>query len=341
MQDIRRATIYKVAELANVSAMTVTRTFNNSGPVAAKTKSKILKIAEDLGYRPNIMAKSLRSGKTNSIGLLWSLGGPHDSIGVVRNISINLMRKGYACHVADSLSDPKIIKQCLKDFSSRNVDGIIIQLEKDLIQADKEIQGLLKEISNVVIVCPENLDFELDTITLDRTRSIRDIVDYLATHGRRNIIFFNSSDKMRSNAFFGQLKINKLAYSDESTIGLMGNWLEKEQLIGDVFRKTVIEKFGKKMPFDAVITSCDEGAVALISYFEENGYRVPDDIAVVGFNDSAMAPYLRPPLASVDRCNQDVAGNVTEMLLNRIKNPKLKRQHKLLEMKFIYRESAG
>ena len=76
---------------------TVAYALNGSeGKVSLSKRDIVLKSASKLGYRPNIMAQSLRSGKTNSIGLLWSLGGPHDSIGLVRNISIRLMRKSYA-----------------------------------------------------------------------------------------------------------------------------------------------------------------------------------------------------------------------------------------------------
>ena len=340
MQELKRANIYKVAELANVSAMTVTRTFNNSGPVAAKTKAKILKIAAELGYRPNIMAKSLRSGKTNSIGLLWSLSGPHDSLRVIRNISINLMREGYACHIADSLSDPKIIKHCLRDFCARNVDGIVIQLNDELIQ-NEEIKNLLQQISNVVVVSPSMIDFDKDVIVLDRKQSIRNIVDHFVAKGREKIVFFNSKERMLDNAFFEQLKSYDSCTLDKHVFHLAGKWLEKEQLIGDVFLDTLRQSTGGKITFDAVVTSCDEGAVALTNYFVEQGYRVPEDVAVVGFNDSSMASYLRPPLASVNRCDAELAETVTGMLLKRIKNPKISRQHKLIEMKFIWRESAG
>ena len=340
MQELKRANIYKVAELANVSAMTVTRTFNNSGPVAAKTKAKILKIAAELGYRPNIMAKSLRSGKTNSIGLLWSLSGPHDSLRVVRNISINLMREGYACHIADSLSDPKIIKHCLRDFCARNVDGIIIQLDEGLAQ-NEEIRNLLGQISNVVIVVPSTIDFGKDVLVLDRKQSVRDIVDHFAAKGRKKIVYFNSTERMSDNAFLEQLKLHGLCTLDKHVFHLTGRWLEKEQLIGDVFLDTLQQASGGKITFDAVITSCDEGAVALTNYFIEKGYKVPGDVAVAGFNDSSMASYLRPQLASVNRCDAELAETVTGMLMKRIKNPKMGKQRKLIEMKFVYRESAG
>lgn len=344
MQELRRTNIHKVAEIANVSAMTVTRSFNGSGPVAAKTKSKVLKVAAELGYRPNIMAQSLRSGKTNSIALLWSLGGPHDSIGLVRNISICLMHKGYACHVADSLGDPKIIKQCLSDFCSRNVDGVIVQFNEKLSK-DEEIYSLLCEISNVVIVTPESIDGKFDNLILDRVRATENIIDHFAETGRKKIVFITTSrDEYRELAFFERLKFHNLPYSDDSIIYLEKKEYEnKNNIVQDMSNSfaNALHKFNREIPFDAMMTSCDEGAAAIITYLDKLGCNVPEDIAVSGFNDSAMAPYLKPPLASVDRRNKDVAKSVTKMLLNRIKQTGLPPQHELLEMKFIPRESAG
>ena len=94
-------------------------------------------------------------------------------------------------------------------------------------------------------------------------------------------------------------------------------------------------------PFDALICSTDEGAAAVINYLYDMGCKVPDDVAVSGFNNIDITSYFKPPLASVDRRNQDVAECVTKMLLNRIANKDLPQQHEVIKMKFIHRESAG
>ena len=340
MINNRRTNIHKVAEVANVSAMTVTRVFNNSGPVADKTRSKVLAVASKLGYRPNIMAKSLRSGKTNSIGLLWSLTGPHSSISVVRNISIRLMNNGYACNVADSLSDPKIIKQCLADFSSRNIDGVIVQLIPKMLD-DKEILALLHEIRNVVLVVFDDVETEFDKLVRDRTQAARDVVDYFAASGRKKIVFFSSKNISKEQAFLEQLKRHDLPVIENSIVHFVRQWDDDEADIGRVYVETLEHYFGDKIPFDAVMTSCDEGAFAIMDCLSQKGFKIPEDIAVVGFNNSALAPYSRPRLASVDRRNIELADMVSKMILNRLKQKGIKQQVERLEMKFEKRESAG
>ena len=248
MQELRRASIHKVAKLANVSAMTVTRTFSGSAPVAAKTKEKVLKIASELGYRPSIMAQSLRSGKTNSIGLLCGLGGPHDSVGLIRDISIRLMRKDYACHVADSLGDPKIIKMCLDDFRSRNIDGLIIELSKNL-SGDKEICHLLHRLSNVLVISPKLLYEKFDTLILDHTQAIRGIVDHFAATGRKRIIFLTPAEDIREKAFIEQLKFHNLN-CDKNSIIYFDDYYD-DKLVGqekwDCFVTMLKDRFGEEI----------------------------------------------------------------------------------------------
>lgn len=332
-----------IASDCGFSKSTVAYALNGTeGKVSLNKRNIILKSASKLGYRPNIMAQSLRSGKTNSIGLLWSLGGPHDSLGLVRDISIRLMRKGYACHVADSLSDPKIIKQCLIDFRSRNVDGLIVQFNEQLCK-NKEILNLLNEINNVIVVTPEAIDIKFDNLILERTSAIREIVDHFAANGRKNMIFLTTSDNARQNVFVEQLKYHNLASSNDSIIRIKEDCSKNDStsLRWDYFVNALKNKFNGKIPFDALVCSADEGAAAVINYLNEMGYRVPEDIAVSGYNNSGMASYLRPPLASVDRRNQDAAECVTEMLFNRLRTPALAPQKKLIKMKFVYRQSAG
>ena len=340
----KNVTIMDVARDCGLSKSTVAYALNGSakGKVSSVKREIVKKSASKLGYRPNFMAQSLRNGKTNSIGLLWSLSGPHDSLGLVRNISIRLMHKGYACHVADSLSDPGIVKRCLMDFRSRNVDGLIIQLDDKLLQ-NKEILNLLREIQNVIIVTPAAVENQFDNLTLDRTQAIREIVDHFVAAGRRQITLLSTADAGRERAFIEQVKFHNLAYSEDSIIHVETNCDgdDSSSIRWSYFVDTVKNKFNGQIPFDALICSTDQAAAAVINYLYESGYKVPEDITVSGFNNSGMAAYFRPPLASVDRRNQEAAENITEMLLNRIKTPTLPPQNRKLEMKFVHRKSAG
>jgi DNA-binding LacI/PurR family transcriptional regulator len=325
----------------------------DSSSISKQRRTEIKAIAKRIGYRPNVMARSLRGGSTNNIGLLWSLGGTHDSLGVIRDISIRLMHKGYACNMADSLSDQNIIRQCLADFCSRNIDGVIVRLNK-VLAGNKEICSLLQKMPNVVIVVPdpegsefEALAGEFDVLVHGTTYAIRETVDYFAKSGRKRIALLNVKNEAHEYAFAEQLRLHGLVYSDDSVINVE-RCVDIFQLvpsqirnIGPAFLSALRSKFDKKMPFDALIVSCDEGAVTVMNYLERIGYKIPEDIAIVGSNNNILAPCFKPPLASIDRCGQELAESVVNMLFSRIKNPALPPRHELIKMKFVHRESAG
>ena len=199
------------------------------------------------------------------------------------------------------------------------------------------------KFKNVVIVAPEAVENQFDNLTLDRTQAIRDIVDYFAATGRKRIMLLTTINTDRESAFIEQIRFHNSAYSEDSVIHVKANYdgNDSSSKRWDCFVNTLKNKFHGKIPFDALICSTDEAAAAVINYLYELGCKVPEDIAVSGFNNSGMTAYFRPPLASVDRRNQEAAENITEMLLNRIKTPALPPQNRKLEMKFIHRKSAG
>lgn len=350
---MRNPSLKHIAEECGVSTMTVSMALRDSSSISKQRRSEIKAIAKRIGYRPNVMARSLRGGRTNNIGLLWSLGGTHDSLGVIRDISIRLMHKGYACNMADSLSDPQIIRQCLADFCSRNIDGVIVRLNK-ILAGDKEICSLLHKLPNVVIVVPdpeggefETLAGEFDVLIHATSYALQETVDYFVKSGRKKIAFLNVKNEAHEHAFAEQLKSHGLAYSEDSIINVEKCVdifrLVPSQIrsIGPAFLDALRSRFDKKMPFDALIVSCDEGAVTVMNYLENTGYKIPGDIAIVGSNNNILAPCFKPPLASIDRCGQELAESAVEMLFSRIQKPVLPPRCELIKMKFVHRESAG
>ena len=129
--------------------------------------------------------------------------------------------------------------------------------------------------------------------------------------------------------------------------GISGNFFIQRDLtrgveLGMSFVNGLIEKYpGGEYPFDAVWAATDEGAAALVNHFIKSGYRVPEDIAVVGFNNNETSQYMIPPLASVERMNDKVMSSLIKMLLNRIENPDSSLAKETIHMEFIPRLSAG
>lgn len=330
-----------IADKVGVSTMSVSMALRDDPSISEKRREEIKAVAASLGYRPNIIAKSLRGGKTHSIGVLWSLGGPHDSIDLVRSISLKLMGLNYVTYIADSLGDPEIISSGLLDFTARNIDGLIIQLKTKY-----EIEALLtpihreslKEIGNVVIVneigidLPDELHF--DEIKRPRQNAFEEIINFFAKSGRKKIALISPElSPWREQHFIDCLKAHKL---DQKHCRLI-----TPTNLSTIPIETFTELDKGPIEFDAIMTHNDESAVQLINYLKNRNLKVPDDVAVTGFNNSFFSQFFTPPIASIERRVKEIGEVSVDLLMNRIKDKKLARQQKELPMFFVKRESAG
>ncbi len=332
-----RYNVHDVAKAAGVSAMTITRVFNNSARVAPLTKAKVLDVAGKLNYRPSRSARTLRQGCSHSVGILWSLGGPHDSTGVVRGITHALSGAGYVNYLTDTMSDGKIIDTCLIDLIERKVDGVIIEASNTDATLTSHI-SLLKEIGRVVIVSPNppEEDMPFDYLHRDLMYGLDENLSYLYESGRRNImILATQKEKLVDIRNMSVLRpyINSLSYHyvDEC----------QNEMNYDKFIESVTSYLDQGNKCDAIWCSCDEGAATVISLLKDRGINVPEDIAVTGVNDSPICRCVRPEIASIARKNSQIAELATKMLLKRIANPKLELQRETVNMRFVKRKSAG
>jgi DNA-binding LacI/PurR family transcriptional regulator len=336
-----RPSLKHIAEECGVTAMTVSMALRDDPSISEKRRIEIKAIAERIGYRPNVIARSLRGGKTNSIGILWSLGGPHNPIDLVRNVSLKLMHLNYVTYIADSLSDPEIINSCLADYAARSVDGLIIQqgtefeLEKLLSPA---VMQCLKEIGNIVIVNETGIDLpaklQFDEIKRSRQIAIEEIIDYLVKKGRKKIAMLASPlTPWREQHFIDCLKAHKLDYGNCRLISTA----QSTTIPGEIFNQLD----SGPIEYNAILTQNDELAAQLINYLQQRNVKVPDDVAVTGFNNSFFGQYFTPPIASVERRSLEISEAAVTFLMNRIKKPNMPLQQVELPMHFVKRVSAG
>jgi DNA-binding LacI/PurR family transcriptional regulator len=333
----KRYNVHDVAKAAGVSSMTVTRVFNSSAPVAPATREKVMAVAKKLNYRPNRMARTLRQGRSHSIGLLWSLSGPHDSAAVVRQMTSLASQGGYVTYLTDSMSDPGLIEDCLTDLIERKVDGLIIQAPTDELDVDK-YRTLLREIGQVVVVASHKPEGPLhfDLLHRDIMHGIDECLSALYESGRCKIaLLFSQKQKLDEV---------KESLADRPFINCL-DFLEVQgdhQKVGyHVFADSLQPYLDQGNKYDAICCSCDEGAAQVINLLHERNLRVPEDVAVCGINNTSITECFRPRIASIERNNNMVASAAVEMLLQRIKKPELPPRYKKVNMEFIPRESAG
>lgn len=326
-------TIKDIAKLANVSHTTVSRALNNSPYINEETKTKIMKLVKELNYVPNYSAKSLVLLKSYVIGVFFSSINEgtsntffHEIIKGINNIidkEYNLVIKG----IDDYEKFPSI--------NNKNFDGIIVvsQSKND----NKFIKTIVeKGIPTVVINrCIENEN--LVNIMSNDTKGAYDAVTYFIenNHHRIGLIEGNKefeSSQYRKKGYIKALKDNGININEEIVVS--GQYNLKS---GYESMKKLLELKDKPT---AVFCSNDDIAVGAMKAIFEKGLNVPNDISIIGFDDSNFCDYVTPTLTSVRKDSLTMSEFGATKLLNIIKNKDVDKKKIYIESRVIVRKSV-
>ncbi|MBN1943586.1 MAG: LacI family DNA-binding transcriptional regulator [Phycisphaerae bacterium] len=334
-------TIVDIAKTLNISHTTVSRVLNRrtGGFVSDEMRNRIFKAANEMNYRPNIMARGLKGGTTQTVGLLFSLQGPHSPNEVVQMVARKVHAHHYAVQVSDSLFEVDMIQRVLRDYVRRGVDAAVIQISSYMHVEDFE--SMFSAFKAVVLITSIPADTAADQIVQSRQQAIRDAVDHFADAGRRRpmILVPPAPREEKIDPFLQRLQERGIAFQDEPTIFHQSH--PANTSLADVAWDALEARCPDSVPFDALLCGTDESAIAAIKWLQKRGKKVPRDVAVVGFNDSTYSKFLTPALASINRRDEEVAQLVENMLFDRLENPALPPQRTDVHMKFVHRESAG
>ena len=341
----RSVTINHVAKLAGISRATVSRAFTEKDRVAEKTREKIFNAARILNYQPNVLAQGLVGGRTRTIAVIWPLSSAPVDLALTTRLSSRLQQQEYMPYICDLPSTYSDIKRLITGFAQRGVDGLIISDDGKNIITETMRDDLYDHFRAVVLETGtfRNIDC-CDEVIRDRTGAIRKVVAHFAESGRKCPLLITSGDSDLSQ----QNKIN--AFTDEchrQSLKLLPNacvispYLSWKPVPPDVIKFLDDLAVNGTFPFDAVICDADIVAITVRSWLRKRKLKVPDNVALIGFNNSDITPFTDPPLASVDRCIDETIDAICKMLFARLEEPDIPAQHQEIPMKFIWRESAG
>lgn len=312
--------------------------------LAEATRQRILEAAEELGYQSNPLARGLRGQSTRTIGVLWWLGSPPSREFMARRIARMLQRRGYSTYVADHFSSADHVVEALSNFALRGVDGVVIEAVAS-VASDPRVHEALRAFRASIVVQTTHRDAGLgaDLIVQDRYTGIREAVDHLIATGRKRPLFFiaRHASEGKAGVFFDQLQRHGFTAGADAAVHVDETQADN---VSRLAYDALVQRHANRPDapqFDAVLATSDELAVGAAAWLRERGLRVPDDVAVIGFNDSHVAPFLDPPLASVDRRDPQVVGEIESRLFQRLETPDAPRCVVSVPMRFVWRASAG
>lgn len=289
------ANIKDIAKLANVSKSTVSRVVSNKGYVKPETRQKIEEAMEELNYRPNMFAKGMRTNKSYSIGIVFpDLANPFFSewYEVIDRITRDLGYLNYIC-ISDPMGETE--ESRIDDLLARKIDGIILFSYTKNPALWKKLESVS---SSTPVVCCDSMfeDFDLACVFADGRKGTYKAFSHLYNSGRRRIAYIKGKAgyEVVNRRFEGYCKAvehfqmpldDTLVYEAEFTRECGVRAAEKFMALED--------------PPDAIMASTDHMALGVLDYLNKTGYRVPQEVAVFGYDNLQASGSTSPPLSTV------------------------------------------
>lgn len=333
----KKVTIADIARLANVSHMTVSRVLNEKGLVAKETAERVRKIIDEVGYQPNLIARSLISKQSMLIGV--SIPRTESILdeyiaqvlsGVLTIIKDNNYRVMLFLVDLDREQDTLYV-----DIIRRNmIDGLLLFKTK---VDDPKLTVLAKSGCSFVLINHKKIDEGYNFIDTRNEQGAQIAVEYLYELGHRNIAFIAGS--LNETNARDRLEGFRKAMKD------FGHPCRDNCIVyGDFNRDKAYNKVGKLLALEdrpsAIFSSDDYMAIAAMQRIKDAGLSVPKDIAVIGFDNIELSDHVQPALTTIQQPLQELGIKSMELLLDLINGRQKTPVHQFLDVKLIKRQSC-
>ncbi len=325
-------TIYDVAGAAKVSLATVSRVLNNPEKVNADTRERVLKVIKELGYRPNAIARGLASRKTTTVGIMLSDVTRASTSQLLGGIIDIAKKYNYAVKIFSMAGDSDI-EESIRNVVAEQVDGIIFMND----ELDSKQMEIVKERvidANIPIVLANVMtnDESFPSVMIDYVEASYQLTKELISKGKKEIYMLSTVRKysVNSGKVSGYTKAMEEAGLEPKVF----------RTSGDVNVSTPhFEEFFANKKVDAALAVRDSIAVAFLNVMVEQGRNVPEDVSVIGFQNTKYAVLSRPTLTCIDNPVYDIGAVSMRLLTKLMKNEHIENYHILLPHNIIRRKS--
>jgi LacI family transcriptional regulator len=329
-------TIRDVAKYAGVSVATVSRYMNHTGQVSLEVGERISQVMLDLNYTPHAVARQLATKRTQAVGLLITTVMNDFFSPLVNGIFSVTTGNNYNLLVA--VSRPEMGDQsAASSVGPHNTDGALVFANS---LTEEQLTDLCKvDFPMILLYRTPPVNLKIASVAVENKLSSQKLVSHLIeVHGRKRIMYiqgpkYQEDSQWREKGYRAALAAHGLPI-DESLV-LRGEF--EHQVAYQVLRDHLSQ--GPR-DFDAIFAGNDDAAVGILTALEEAGLRVPEDVAVVGFDDFRLAPFLNPPLTTV-RAPTELVGEIAAGQLAKIFQGLPIEQKVLLPTEIILRRSCG
>jgi LacI family transcriptional regulator len=331
-------TLRDVALVAGVHPATASRALNpQTRPlVNADTARKVLRAAESLGYQPNPIARSLKTAKTTTVGMVIpDLTNPLFPP-IVRGAEDVLNAAGYNAWIANTDNDPRREEAQIESLRSRQVEGLIVATAR----REHPLLARLHDQGVRMVLVNRRVDrLELPSVSADDAVGIELAVAHLAGLGHRRVAHLagpqdTSTGVVRARAFRHAVRDRGLS-DDPALVVECGYWSEADGA------RAVRRLLDAGTPFTGIVGGNDLIALGCYDVFAERGLRCPQDVSLVGFNGMPFLDKMRPPLTTVSIPHYQLGSEAARLLLDAIDEPNRAPRSILLAPSLVVRSSTA
>lgn len=315
MPEAKEVTIYDIAKKLNISPATVSRGLAGHPGISKKTKKKIADTVEEMGYRSNHFARNLRQKQTHTIGVMVHELNSNFITSVLAGIEKVTTEAGYDLIIAHSSESAKKEAANARNLFQKRVDGLIASLSFDTIDLD-HFQPFLSKGVPVVFFDRVEQDGNRTVVVIDNARCGYMATEHLLSQGCKRIAHVTSS--LNRNVYAQRYKGYRDALYDN---GLPFD--EKLLLVGDLSEQAGIDAANQILKMkprpDGIFCTNDFVAAVCMRTLKEKGICIPEDIAVVGFNNDAIGHLIEPTLTTINYPGIDMGEIAARNLINHLK----------------------
>ncbi|MCK4924692.1 MAG: LacI family DNA-binding transcriptional regulator [Spirochaetes bacterium] len=317
----KRVTIQHIAEIAGVSISTVSRALREDSTANEKTASRIIEIANQVGYYPNLLAKGLRQNKTFNIGIIFNdLNNPFYTE-ILSEIGIVLNEKKYSSFICYSHYNLDQERQNIILLLAKKVDGIIIS---PIDEKSENIKILAQNNVEAIIIDSFPYFKNHSYVYSNHRMGVELATEYLIKNGHRTILLITApaQEKIKATHFIKgyihTLKKHKIPVREELIIQSEELSIESGY---ETFKKLLTENIkGKNIDFTGIVTISDLLAIGIYKVANELGFSIPGNYSIIGYDNIEVTSALTPPLTTIHQPRKRIGRESILLLLNNIEH---------------------
>ncbi len=337
-----QVTLKEIADILGISVTTVSKALKDYKDVSEETKKKVRELAKELDYQPNAMALSLRNQESRTIGLIIPEIAHHFFANIINGIILEAEKHGYLVIILQSNESFDLETKQIDLLLNKRVDGILMSLSNETDSLDA-IRKIISNGTPLVLFDKISKMVNCSKVIIDDQKAAYEATEHLIQSGCKKIAHFRGplNPQGSIDRFLGYkraLDDYKITY-DPSLVYICNRISSQE---GFEYAQQVIEDHPD---VDGIFCITDLVAAGAMSYFNKNGIKVPDQIAIIGFSNWPISSLLTPSLSTVDQPGTKMGKEALNILVEEINANKKKEpvQHHLIQLptKLIARNSSN